>query len=158
MPATPAYRLLGTNDDTDTCEVCGKPELRRVMALQPLDDDGTPDGDVIYAGTTCGARMLTRSLGRRVTATLLLYSNDAIGRALVDAREWAREFAYLPEARFLVANSLALLRRNNDDMQAAIADGKALHAATVAEARKLLHARTGADLIGTRFESRLPKL
>lgn len=152
----PAYRLLGTNGDTDTCEICGKVELRRVMALQPLDIDGAPDGDAIYAGTSCGARALTHTLGKRITATRIVAAADAVERLIVTAREWATIDANCTLNQYIAANHVALLNANNQDMTAALADAKTSHAAMLAEAAQILAAKTGADLIGTRFERMLP--
>lgn len=45
-------KLLGINDDADTCGVCGKSGLKRVMWIE------REDGEIIQMGTTCGAREL----------------------------------------------------------------------------------------------------
>lgn len=49
------YTLKGINNDSDTCEICGKVELKRVMWLAELDADGGETHNIIAAGTTCGA-------------------------------------------------------------------------------------------------------
>jgi len=45
-------KLLGINDDADTCGLCGKTHLKRVMWIE--DDEGNVD----QYGTTCGAKKL----------------------------------------------------------------------------------------------------
>ena len=52
------YKLLGINNDTETCDACGKTGLKRVMWLERLDSDGNGTGDIKAYGTTCGARTL----------------------------------------------------------------------------------------------------
>jgi hypothetical protein len=51
-----SYRVRGTTDDVTTCQQCGKPELKGTVILDILDEDGNTE-DVIYAGTTCAAKM-----------------------------------------------------------------------------------------------------
>jgi len=55
---TKQYTLKGINEDHDTCEVCGKTDLQKVMWLSEIDSDGNESGDPIAAGTTCGAKLL----------------------------------------------------------------------------------------------------
>ncbi len=156
--ASHAYRLLGINDDTDTCDVCGKIELRRVMAIEPLDADGNSDGDVIYAGSTCGARMLSRTLGRRVTAKRVTDAAESVARLMTRAREWADEFADMRENEYIKANANGLLNVTGGDVDAALELGRERYVETIREALKIRDAKDGAGLIGTRFENSLPTL
>lgn len=155
---TKAYRLIGTGDDTDTCEVCGKTELRAVLIVEPIDLDGNSDGDAIYAGSTCGARLLTRTLGRRVTSRRMLDAAAAAERVIATARKWGAEFAPLTRNQFLAANANGLLNLTGGDTAAALELGARRWAETIAEAERLISATSGGDLIGTRFESKLPRL
>lgn len=50
---TTTYRVLGTTDDVTTCDICGRPELKGTVALDA-------DGDTLYAGTSCAARIAGR--------------------------------------------------------------------------------------------------
>jgi len=52
------YVLKGINDDYDTCELCGKTGLKRVMWLAPINEDGEEIADPGAYGTTCGAKLL----------------------------------------------------------------------------------------------------
>lgn len=52
------YGYKGTNNDYDTCEVCGKTNLNKVMWLVELDSDGGEIGEAFAVGTTCGAKLL----------------------------------------------------------------------------------------------------
>lgn len=58
------FVLLGIDDEQQTCELCGKQDLKCTMALAELDADGSELGVVRY-GRDCGAR----ALGWRVSAT-----------------------------------------------------------------------------------------
>lgn len=51
-----AYRVIGTTDESTTCELCGKVELKATVMLVPLDADGNDDGDACYFGTSCAAK------------------------------------------------------------------------------------------------------
>lgn len=55
---TKQYKLRGINADHDTCEICGKTNLKKVMWLVELDPDGGELGQPFAAGTTCGAKLL----------------------------------------------------------------------------------------------------
>ncbi len=52
------YALKGINDDSTQCAICGKVELKRVMWIIELSEDGSEVGDAFPCGTTCGATML----------------------------------------------------------------------------------------------------
>ena len=52
------YKLIGINSESETCEKCGKSNLKRVMLLVPVDGDGNVAGDVMHVGMDCGATML----------------------------------------------------------------------------------------------------
>ncbi len=58
MATTKKYALKGINDDQSVCAICGKVELKRVMWIVELDNNGNEVSDPFHCGTTCGARML----------------------------------------------------------------------------------------------------
>lgn len=43
-------KVLGIVDDVNTCDCCGKKDLKRTVALE------ASSGDVVYYGTTCATR------------------------------------------------------------------------------------------------------
>lgn len=51
------YKIVGINDDMDTCMCCGKSGLKRVVWMVAIDPDGNPDGSPEHYGTTCAARI-----------------------------------------------------------------------------------------------------
>ena len=55
---TKKYGYKGMNNDTETCERCGKTDLKKVMWLIELDPDGGELGEAFAVGTTCGATLL----------------------------------------------------------------------------------------------------
>lgn len=60
------FRVLGTSDEHETCELCGRTELKRTVALECVDT-----GEVVYYGTDCAARAAgwtERELSTRVRA------------------------------------------------------------------------------------------
>ncbi len=62
----PKYRVYGINDDTDTCEVCGKTNLKRVVWMMPLDSEGNEVAAQPFpAGVDCAGRMMGWSFGRK---------------------------------------------------------------------------------------------
>lgn len=147
-----AYRVHGITDETDTCEVCGKTELRRVVMLAALDADGNTEA-IIYAGTTCAARKL-RTRGTHTTATRVRDASEAASRVWASARSWAAEFGPLTLNAFIAANCTGLLNATNGNTTEALALGKTRYAETQAEVATIL----AGTLAGTRFESKLPTL
>lgn len=55
---TKKYAYKGTNNDQESCDVCGRVDLKKVMWLAELDADGNELGHIIATGTTCGAKLL----------------------------------------------------------------------------------------------------
>jgi len=58
-PATSIRRFtyLGTSDEVDACDCCGKSDLKSTVAI--LDNDS---GETLYFGTTCAARALKQTV------------------------------------------------------------------------------------------------
>lgn len=52
------FKCYGINEDTDECTACGKKNLKRVVWLAPLDEDGNEVADPAPYGTDCAARMM----------------------------------------------------------------------------------------------------
>lgn len=146
------YRVHGVSDDTDTCEVCGKSELRSVIMLAVLDVDGET-GELIYAGSTCAARMIAQR-GKRVTATRVRYAADAAANVMDRAREFADEFRTITVNAYIAANSTAYLNANGQDTTRALAAARAGYVELQAE----IAAIDAGTLAGTRFVGLLPKI
>lgn len=53
-----AYALVAVTDDESVCSCCGKLDLKRVMWLVSLDEEGEREGEVFSVGTTCGKKLL----------------------------------------------------------------------------------------------------
>lgn len=51
-------KILGINDETNTCEHCGKTNLKRVVIIQ-LDS-----GEIVRYGVDCAARALGKRTGK----------------------------------------------------------------------------------------------
>lgn len=47
--------MLGTSDEVQQCECCGRDDLKKTVAIS------VDDGDPLYFGETCAARALSRS-------------------------------------------------------------------------------------------------
>jgi hypothetical protein len=52
-----SFKILGTNGDHDTCSLCGRTELRRVVWMAEVDADGSV-GSPEPVGTSCAARLM----------------------------------------------------------------------------------------------------
>jgi hypothetical protein len=146
------YRVHGITDDTDTCEVCGKTELRRVVMLAVLDADGNAE-EMIYAGTTCAARKLAQR-GIRVRAARIAAAAATANRVRMQASEWADEFGALSLNAYIAGNATAYLNMHPGDTTAALAAARAGYADMLAEVAAV---RSGA-LAETRFAKLLPVL
>lgn len=51
------YRIVGINDEQDTCQCCGRSGLNRVVWMVPVDVDGNTEGEPEHYGTSCAARI-----------------------------------------------------------------------------------------------------
>lgn len=147
-----SYRVHGITDETDTCEVCGKVELRRVVMLAVLDADGNTE-EIIYAGTSCTARKLAQT-GTHTTAVRVRDAAAAAARVLDQAREFADDMASCTLNMYVAANRVALLNANNNDTTAALAAAKRQYA----ELQDEIKAIRAGDLSATRFARKLPTL
>lgn len=49
---------FGITDEVDTCDHCGKQDLKKAIMLFILDADGNRD-ELVYYGTTCAAKALS---------------------------------------------------------------------------------------------------
>jgi hypothetical protein len=58
------YTYLGTTDEVDACDCCGKGDLKVTVAIH--DDE---QGDTLYFGTTCAARALRVKVAEVKTGT-----------------------------------------------------------------------------------------
>jgi hypothetical protein len=58
----PAFRYIGTADETTVCEHCGRADLRSTVVLALLDADGNT-ADYVRYGSTCAARALSIASG-----------------------------------------------------------------------------------------------
>ena len=100
-----AYSLKGVNSDSDTCELCGKTGLKRVMWLEMLDDDGNGTGIVMSMGVCCGAKSLGLT-GKHSSFEQVVDSIDLIekkNKAIENAKEMAAQFN----------DEIAIIRVNN---------------------------------------------
>lgn len=114
----PKYRLYGTTDDVTTCQWCFKPDLKGTVMIQPLDLDGNP-GELIYAGSTCAAKLLAEQYGVKTTGRKLLDLARGADRKRREAVEHSRAmvayyepFEQLPRlADFHLANEYVKANR-----------------------------------------------
>ena len=97
---TNSYRVIGTTRDRNTCECCGKTSLKKTVMLQWLDEDGNPEGEIVYFGTTCASHAILSRTGQTVSGKQI--TEDA---RLADAfyAQIARERAYA-EHNSILAN------------------------------------------------------
>lgn len=78
-------QILGTTDHITTCDHCGKTELKGTVAL--TRDDST---DVIYMGSTCAARAITKA-GRKTSAANVRDEARTMRRYVLEDAAAARE-------------------------------------------------------------------
>ena len=77
------YRILGMNDDQNTCCQCGKKGLKRVVWLEALDAEGNGTGDVIHVGIDCAGQMIR---GEKTRKNTVIVADEAKATEL--ARTW----------------------------------------------------------------------
>lgn len=149
-----SYRIHGITDETDTCEVCGKIELRRVVMLAVLDADGNQE-DIIYAGTTCAARKLA-ARGTRVSSGKVRDAATAAGHVWERARAFVAEMDGLTFGKFMMANRVAAdnAAQRGGHERTALEIAREWHADLAVEVETI----KAGKLAGTRFERMLPTL
>lgn len=49
----PKYKVLGSNDDENFCQLCNKQELQKVVWLED-----TETGEIIHAGVICASKLM----------------------------------------------------------------------------------------------------
>ncbi len=87
--AAATITVLGTTDDVTECGICGKVELKGTMVLDI-------DGDTVYAGFTCGAKMAGRPVRElRAAAKVADDAKRAAEQERRDAEHRAEQAAFL---------------------------------------------------------------
>ena len=90
------YKALGTDDAVNTCDCCGKTNLKATVVMQCLET-----GDIVHFGSVCA----TRHSGRKISAimsdieTRRRAINTAVERALWNSAEGKAYQAALTAAR-----------------------------------------------------------
>lgn len=79
------FRVLGVSDDRTECDRCGKTNLRRTVALSPLDADGNDTGEVVYYGVDCAGQALR---GKKSKANSDVVERQ--GLAMTQAQRWIK--------------------------------------------------------------------
>jgi hypothetical protein len=49
------FRVIGLNKDGGDCECCGKKNLRKLVIVRRVEDDG--DGEMLQIGSGCAAKL-----------------------------------------------------------------------------------------------------
>lgn len=71
------FKLLGINGDLDTCQCCGKKNLKKVVWLDRRDESGSVE--VVAYGVNCAA--LALKIGSARTWTLALQKTEELKQA-----------------------------------------------------------------------------
>lgn len=129
------YAVLGVNDDQAHCDACGRNDLKRVVAIVPLDADGNWDGPVSYVGTDCASRLTSAGGGTRDAKRI---QNEALAERSRVKAELDERHGRLPQYERIVAIGRAALATSDDRVEASNAVDSALHAASPALHRLFL--------------------
>lgn len=90
-PEAPArlFRVVGTSDEVNACDCCGKTKLKSTVELFELDADGNDVADhPVYFGVTCAARAMHREV-KAVRSDVL--TADRAREAAARAAKWAAD-------------------------------------------------------------------
>ncbi len=63
MTSIKKYQIIGTTDDVDTCDCCGRINLKKTVILKDAES-----GEEVYFGTECAAKALNWAI-QEVTKT-----------------------------------------------------------------------------------------
>lgn len=83
------WKLVGINDDSTECDVCGRIELKATMHLV------AEDGSELRAGTSCGARKLGTTT-KRMNDKVKAYRSHALVRQTNWQEDARRRFGCSP--------------------------------------------------------------
>lgn len=111
---SPRFRYLGTTDDVLTCGHCGRTDLSHTVVVESLDLEGNAE-DVLYLGSTCAARYLSRRYGVAVSAADVRRGVAAATRAAEAKRRAELE----AEHALVIARRDAVLRSRGIDPRTA---------------------------------------
>lgn len=90
-----SIKFLGTTDEVDVCDCCGKKNLKSTVAIS------VDDGDAMYYGVVCAARALGSN--PKYIRTEAKRADDEKQRAARAAREAVRDAEYVQWACWLLA-------------------------------------------------------
>lgn len=79
-------RFLGTDDTVNTCECCGRTDLKSTVAIE------TDGGDILHYGTTCAARALKTTA--KIVKSETAKADEANRKAIQAERDRANQEAY----------------------------------------------------------------
>lgn len=65
----PAYKVIGTTDEWDHCDCCGRQDLKVYVRLQVTDSNDPDCGEILHVGTTC-ASILAKVPAKAVKAAI----------------------------------------------------------------------------------------
>lgn len=76
------YIVKGINDDQDYCELCGRKDLKKVVWLAAVLEDGS-EGGLIHAGCDCAAKLLSQGKSKKesTSAKIVLDRAQVIDKA-----------------------------------------------------------------------------
>ena len=82
------YRVLGTTDESTTCDYCGRVDLKSTVVLDL-------DGEITYAGSDCASKMAGRakSGARFATSTAATTDSRAMATGSAGTPIFVRESA-----------------------------------------------------------------
>jgi hypothetical protein len=104
------YKILGFSDDFCMCEVCGKQELKGTYALEDSES-----GEIIRAGSTCGARMAGWSTKEFLNKAKTKQKED-LENARIEFQASKEYVAY--------KNAMLFLSNENDDIMRRVETAK----------------------------------
>ena len=116
------YQIKGINSDTETCEICERTDLKKVVWIVEIDEDGNETSSPVAHGTNCASRKLGFN-GKNTKAL----NNRQINEAHAEHKKQAR-LNYFNNQCILVDRVYIdrkwriglVMRENNIDRNAAI--------------------------------------
>ena len=85
---TKNLKIMGINDDSDTCECCGKTNLKKVVWIAEADIDGNVFTEPVAYGTTCAGKILgvRKRSQKAVESELRVKATDTINTHIRNLR------------------------------------------------------------------------
>jgi hypothetical protein len=89
--STKKYTVLGVNQDKDTCDLCGKVGLKKVVWFSECNSEGEKIGNPFATGVDCAAKLMMSGSDKKPPKKMM-DNIWQVAQGLEYARKWMRKY------------------------------------------------------------------